>query len=90
MIMDEHTCVSARADETNAEPASASMADFDETKYRPYLDGIDLDDKQKGEFLAIVWDIMRRWVEMDLPLDSCGQIIEAMIDPPPSESGDVQ
>lgn len=72
------------------EPPAGTMAEFNDAEYRPYLADLDLSEAQKGEFLQILWNILRMWVEMDLPLDSCGQIIEAMIDPAPSESGDVQ
>ncbi len=56
-----------------------SMADFDEEAYRPYLKGLDISDEQASELMRIVWDIMRMWVEMDLPADSCGQIVESII-----------
>lgn len=67
-------------------PASHSLADFDEDTYRPYLDGLNISDKQASELMRIVWDIMRMWVEMDLPVDSCGQIVESIINPIPDES----
>lgn len=35
--------------------------------------------------MRIVWDIMRMWVEMDLPANSCGQIVESIINPIPDE-----
>lgn len=70
---------------SKAAPAS-SMADFDEEAYRPYLNGLDISDEQASELTRIVWDIMRMWVEMDLPADSCGQIVESIINPIPDES----
>lgn len=65
---------------------SVSMADFDEEAYRPYLSGLDVTDEQASELMRVVWNIMRMWVEMDLPADNCGQIIERVIIPPASES----
>ena len=73
-----------------SEPPAGTMADFNDAEFRPYLADLDLSEAQKGELLQTLWNIMRMWVEMDLPLDSCGQIIEAMIDPAPGDSGDVQ
>lgn len=72
------------------EPPTGSLAEFDEGKYLPYLDGLDLDEAQKREFLVIIWNIMRTWVMMDLPLDSCGQIIDALLDPNAADSDDVE
>lgn len=72
------------------EPPPTSLAEFDEAKYLPYLDDIDLDEAQKRELMRLVWAIMRTWVVMDLPMDSCGQIIEALLDPNANDSGDVK
>lgn len=55
--------------------ATISMADFDLDAYRPYLDGIALDETQEAELLRTLWDIMRCFVELDAPQESWGQII---------------
>ena len=60
--------------------SSSSMADFDEAIYRPYLDGLDLTEAQACEFLRVVWSIMRMFVDLNLPVDSCGQIIVGLIE----------
>ena len=65
---------------------AASMADFDENEFRSHLNGLDISDEQASELMRIVWDIMRMWVEMDLPADSCGQIVESIINPIRDES----
>lgn len=72
------------------EPPPTSLAEFDEAKYLPYLDDFDLDEAQKRELLGLVWNIMRAWIIMDLPMDSCGQIIEALLDPNATDSDDVK
>ena len=62
--------------------APASMADFDESRYRPYLDGFDLTDEQKVEFVRAMWKIMRAFVELNVPSETWGKVVEAIIEPP--------
>ena len=71
------------------QPPLGSLAEFDEEKYLPFLEGLDLEDAQKREFLSIPWSIMRTWIVMDLPMDSYEQIIEALFDPSKIDSNDV-
>lgn len=78
----------AFADTRNAEPCCdpMSMAEFDPEKYRPYLEGIAFTDAQANEFLGILWDMMRMFVEIDVPVDNCGQIVESISNPTTGES----
>jgi len=66
------------------------MADFDERDYRSYLDGLDLTDEEASELMRVVWSIMRMFVEMDLPVDSCGQIVQGFIEQASRESDSVE
>lgn len=86
MQMDEHNRYGGGSEVS----PTGSMAEFDEARYLPYLAEFDMTEAQKREFVLIVWNIMRMWIELDLPLDSCGQIIEALIDPSKADSVDVQ
>ena len=56
-------------------------------KYRRELAGLDLTDEQADEMLAILWDIMRRFVELGISTEICGSIFEAIIESSVSESG---
>ena len=87
MKMDEHDCSLERVrDETSS---SLSMAEFDEEKYLPYLDDIDLDAAQKQAFLAILWNIMRSCIEMNVPPKIWGQMIDRLTDLPSGESAEI-
>ena len=63
-----------------------SMADFDEAAYRPYLDGLDMSEAQAAEFMRVIWSMMRLFVELNLPVDSCGQIVLGLIEQACEES----
>ena len=56
------------------------MADFDLDAYRPYLDGIALDEAQEADLLRTLWDIMRCFVELVVPPESWGQIVVNLTD----------
>jgi hypothetical protein len=61
---------------------------LDSEKYRAELADLDLTDEQADELLAILWDIMRRFVEMGISTEICGSIFEAIIEssvPDPSD-----
>ena len=68
---------------------SASMADYDEAKFLPYLEGIDLDLDQKHAFLGILWDMMRSCVEMNVPPKIWGQMIDSFTASALGESADI-
>lgn len=68
----------------------ASMADFDEADYLPYLAGLELTDAQASELLRIVWDMMRMCIEMDLPPESWGQIASQVFAAAARDTGDVE
>ncbi len=72
MTMDDEHRFSERI---TKEAATVSMADFDLDAYRPYLDGIDLDQAQEAELLRTLWDIVRCFVELDVPPETWGQIV---------------
>lgn len=84
MIDDQH-----RFSERSSTKAAASLADFDAGDYRPYLDSLQLDQEQADALLRIVWDMMRMCVEMNVPEESWGQIVDAVIDGSADESADV-
>jgi hypothetical protein len=69
-------------DQSENDSRSISMNDFNAADYLPHLDGLDMTDDQKAELMLVVWDIMRMWVEMDLPVQSCGHLVQSLIDPP--------
>ena len=64
----------------NKDPACSAYADQDERgmkpltldpdEYREYLEGFDLDEARKNELLAVLWNIMRTFVEIGFGLDS--------------------
>lgn len=58
--------------------ASRSMADFEPGDYLPLLEALDESEDQKAELLGIIWDIMRSFVEMNLPVESCEQILNSI------------
>lgn len=70
--------------------APSSMADFDKATYSPLLDGIDIDDGQKSEFLRILWDMMRCFVEWNVPSESWGQIVDAFTEKTAASLADVE
>jgi len=70
--------------------ALASLANFDEADYRSYLESLEISERQKSELMRIVWDIMRMWVEMDLPAESCGQILDCIFNSEAADSARVE
>lgn len=76
--------------ERDGRAATPSMADFDEAEFLPYLDDMDLSEVQKSEFMHVLWDIMRMFVEIDMPVEIWGQIVEPLIDPTNSDSDEVK
>jgi hypothetical protein len=56
----------------------AGLADLtreDADRYLAMIEDIDLSEEQKTEFLLIVWDIMRMWVEFGFTGDPCGHLM---------------
>jgi len=89
MQMDEHDRFSeALRVETDMPPAS--MADFSEADYLPYLKGLDVTTEQASELLRILWDICRMSIEMDLPPENWGQITSSIFAAAASDSGVVK
>jgi hypothetical protein len=62
-----------------AESAAPALSPFemDADKYMPEMDGFDMAEAQKLEFLQTLWSIMRSFVELGFtPPDICEQIFE--------------
>lgn len=89
MTMDERDRFSESM-RVQADVPVASMADFAEADYLPYLHGLDVTPAQASELLRIVWDMMRMCVEMDLPPESWGQITSSIFAAAARDSGDVE
>lgn len=89
MRMDEGDCIAGLVRAESDLPL-ASMADFNEADYLPYLAGLELTDAQASELLRIVWDMMRMCMEMDLPPESWGQITSQVFAAAACDSGDVE
>ena len=87
MTMDDEHRFSERI---TKEATSVSMADFDLDAYRPYLDGIDLDNSQEAELLRTLWDIMRCFVELDIPPESWGQTVANLTEGIEDDSASVE
>ncbi|GJE61011.1 hypothetical protein [Methylobacterium trifolii] len=87
----DHLLENDEADRKSASDTApnSSMADFDRGIYRSYLDGIDINEDQKDDLLNIVWSMMRMFVDMNLPVDSCGQIVLGLIEQSGHESDSV-
>lgn len=68
----------------------ASMVDFDEAEYLPYLEGLDLTPSQASELLRILWDMARMCMEMNLPAESWGQITSSIFASAARDSGNVE
>ncbi|MEC9243750.1 MAG: hypothetical protein VYB05_03155 [Pseudomonadota bacterium] len=75
------------AQEDDFLPVPGELA-LDAAKYRQELAGLDLTADQANELLTILWDIMRRFVELGISTEICGSIFEAFIESSVSESGD--
>lgn len=90
MQMDDRDRFSDQANSADIGARSrGASADFSADKYRICLDGLELDEDQADELLRIVWDMMRMCVEMNVPAESWGQIVDAVIDGSADESVDV-
>ena len=89
MRVDEGECI-CELMWTNNDLPLASMADFNEADYLPYLAGIELTDEQASELLRILWDMMRMCIEMDLPRENWGQITSSVFAAAALDSGDVE
>lgn len=87
MTMDDEHRFSERI---TKEAATVSMADFDLDAYRPYLDGINLGEAQEAELLRTLWDIMRCFVELDVPAESWGQIVASLSEGVEDDSAPVE
>lgn len=87
MAMDDEHRFSERI---TKEATSVSMADFDLEAYRPYLDGIDLGEAQEAELLRTLWDIMRCFVELDVPPETWGQIVASLTASEEDDSGQIE
>lgn len=57
------------------------LSDFDQSKYEPFLKGINVSEEQKGQFLILISNMMRSFVEMNIPAESWGRIIEVLQKP---------
>lgn len=68
-------------------PVPAELA-LDSKKYRNELNDLELTDEQADELLAILWDIMRRFVELGISTEICGSIFEAIIESSVPDSSD--
>jgi hypothetical protein len=68
-------------------PVPGELA-LDADKYRDELRDLDLSDEQADELLGILWDIMRRFVELGMSTEICGSIFEAVIESSVPESTD--
>uniref|UniRef100_UPI003BA9BFE8 hypothetical protein n=1 Tax=Stappia sp. TaxID=1870903 RepID=UPI003BA9BFE8 len=75
----------AQEDDFLPVPGELSM---DADRYRKEMAELDLTDDQVNELLAILWDIMRRFVELGISTEICGSIFEAVFESSVSESGD--
>ncbi|SEB79501.1 hypothetical protein SAMN05216452_3204 [Nitratireductor aquibiodomus] len=75
------------AQEDDFLPVPGELA-LDADKYRQELIELDLTDDQANELLAILWDIMRRFVELGMSTEICGSIFEAVIESSVSGSAD--
>ena len=75
----------ARGSELLAVPGELAM---DADKYRREISTLDLTEDQAVEMLGILWDIMRRFVELGISTEMCGSILEAVIESSAPESGD--
>jgi hypothetical protein len=89
MRMDEGDRISELI-QNRSEMPPASMADFNEADYLPYLEGLELTVAQASELLRILWDMMRMCIEMDLPPESWGQITATVFDAATRDSSDVK
>lgn len=87
MTMDDEHRFSERI---TKEAATVSMADFDLDAYRPYLDGIELGEAQEAELLRTLWDIMRCFVELDVPSETWGQIVADLTASEEDDSAEVE
>jgi hypothetical protein len=56
-----------------------STDDFDVTAFLPYLDEFSLSHEQKVQFLQLVWNIMRTFVELNVPAKEWGPIVGDII-----------
>ncbi|GJD57227.1 hypothetical protein [Methylobacterium dankookense] len=89
MTMDEGDRI-AELVQAESDLPLASMADFNEADYLPYLAGLELTDAQASELLRILWDMMRMCIEMDLPPESWGQITSQVFAAAARDSVDVE
>lgn len=67
-----------------------STSDFDEASYLPMLDGLDMAESQKLECLRILANIMRIFVDLDIPAETWGQITQAIIQGDADESSGIE
>lgn len=63
-----------------------TIANLEERSYAHHLDGLDVTERQKSDLMLVVWALMRTWVEMDLPIGTCGPIFEALLSPSANET----
>ncbi|GJD51778.1 hypothetical protein OPKNFCMD_4537 [Methylobacterium crusticola] len=89
MRMDEGDRISELI-RNQSEMPPASMADFNEADYLPYLEGLELTEAQASELLRILWDMTRMCIEMDLPSESWGQITATVFDAAARDSSGVK
>jgi len=68
-------------------PVPGELA-MDADKYRDELADLDLTEDQVDELLAVLWDIMRRMVELGFSAEICGSITNALIEPSVSDADD--
>lgn len=61
----------AKTDGAALPPISLSV---DPARYRAEVDAFDITEEQKQELLAILWSIMRSFVELGFDFDVCGAV----------------
>ena len=86
MTIDEFSHLS---DQASDEGQALSMADFDQAAYLPYLDEFEITDEQKTEYLQIIWEIARFFVQTDIPAETWGQILDPLTNPPTADSDEL-
>lgn len=64
--------------------------DIDLDVYKPYLDGMQLTEQQKCEFLETLYSIMRSFVELGFNVDLCAQLLEVPNEHPVDSPIDVK
>ena len=64
--------------------------DIDWNAYEPYLDGMQLTEQQKREFLETLYSIMRSIVELGFSVDLCAQLLELPNENPDDSPTDVK